>query len=177
MRSIRIQDEQSPFYPDFLRTNTASFPDDERRGPAAQSTAFADPHYRLDAWLDGETFVGFMGWWDFGEYRYIEHIAVSPEARSGGYGGKILQAWMTRSSTPVYLEIEEVVDELTRRRLNFYLRHGLVETGLRHDQPPYQGDGNDVSLQVLSWPKAISPDEHARFLDTLHGVVWAGVGE
>lgn len=175
MRSIRITDIHSPFYPAFQRTNKASFPENERRSDMAQAMALANPRYRLDAWLDNDIFIGFMGWWDYGDYRYIEHVAVTPEARSVGYGGKMLAAWLDKSPTPVYLEIEEVVDDITRRRLNFYQRLGFVETPMRHQQPPYQGRGGTVPMQVLSWPDALSSKQYQSLIRALHAEVWAGL--
>lgn len=174
--SVRIPDEKSPLYDKVRQVAEASFPPSERRGPRAQAAVFADSRYRLDAWLDGTRLVGFMGWWDFGGFRYIEHVAVAPEARSGGYGGKIVTAWMRQGDTPVYLEIEQVVDEITRRRLGFYQRLGFIETPMTHVQPPYQGAGAGVPMQVLSWPVALTDREYERFSKLLFHEVWADIG-
>lgn len=170
---VRITGSESPLYARFMDVYEASFPYDERRSPAAQAAAFAHPRYRLHAWLDGTRFAGLMGWWDFDAFRYIEHVAVAPEARSSGYGGRIMRRWMDMAKTPVYLEIEKVVDEITARRREFYKRLGFADTGMQHKQPPYQGDGPGVPLQVLSWPLAIDKAEYERFAALLFGDVWA----
>ena len=176
MHSVRIQSATDALYPRFRQACDASFPANERRGPEAQDAAFADPRYRLDIWLDGDSFIGFMGWWDFGDFRYVEHVAVAPELRSGGYGKKLLRAWMNSAPTPVWLEIEEVVDEPTRRRLGFYKRLNFMENPGVHMQPPYQGNGGGVPLQVLSWPDGLDQAQHKRFIDLLHKDVWANLG-
>lgn len=150
MHSVRITGEDSLLFPQFWQTYEDSFPLPERRSRASQRAAFADPVYRLDAWMDGTKFVGFMGWWEYGDFRYIEHLAVSATARSGGYGKKIMRRWMDSSSTPVYLEIEEVVDELTERRLGFYRRLGFEETPFTHLQPPYQTGEQPEEADPLS---------------------------
>lgn len=173
MHSERIHDAKSPWGDAFWAAYEASFPADERRTPASQAAALADSRYRLDAWTDNGTFIGFMAWWDFGAYRYIEHIAIAPEARSGGYGKRVLQTWMGQADTPVYLEIEKVVDEHTRRRLAFYTRLGFLETPMEHEQPPYQGAGRPVPMQTLSWPEQMTPAQYTDFFRTLHTVVWA----
>lgn len=175
MRCERIVNDHSPHYPAFRAANDASFPDNEKRDDALQAAALANPRYHLDAWLDGDAFVGFMGWWDFDDYRYIEHIAVAPGARSGGYGRAIVQRWLSQSATPVYLEIEKVVDALTTRRLNFYLRLGFVTTPMQHEQPAYRG-GAPVPLQVLSWPEELTREQYDRFFAALHNEVWTGLG-
>lgn len=173
MNAVRIEGVNSPLYQKFLDIYEASFPESERRDVAGQAAAFADPRYRLDAWLDGTRFVALMGWWDFGDFRYIEHVAVAPSARSGGYGGRVLQSWLKQSPRPVYLEIEEVTDEMTARRRNFYLRLGFAATPFHHLQPAYQGEGPPVAMQVLTWPEAIDAKEHERFFALLEGQVWA----
>lgn len=177
MKAIRIPDEHSPYFEAAWQTYVASFPSNERRERAGQAALLANPEYRLDAWLDNGRFVGLMAWWDFGDYRYVEHVAVHPDCRSGGYGGKILSTWMAAGERPVYLEIEVPVDEATQRRRGFYMRLGFVDSGLRHLQPPYDGQGEDVPMSVLSWPGPITPETHAAFLHTLHSKVWRDVKE
>lgn len=176
MHSVRIAGETAPLYPAFKSIYEESFPASERREPGAQAAAFADPRYRLDAWMDGGLIVGLMGWWDFGDFRYIEHVAVAPGARSGGYGSRIMRAWLDQSDLPAYLEIERVVDETTRRRRDFYLRLGFVENPMEHIQPPYQGGGQGVPMHILSRPALLSPEEHTRFAGLMKNAVWSFLG-
>lgn len=180
LHSRPIEGFSSPYYADFAAAYEFSFPPSERRTRAAQAAAFADPRYRLECWRDQGAFIGFMGWWDFGAYRYIEHVAVAPGARSGGYGSRILLTWRDADPRPVYLEIEEPRDELTRRRLAFYQRLDFVENPGVHMQPFYQPgadgeqeDASGVPMQALSWPGRLSSKEHKEFLHTLRSVVWA----
>ena len=180
VHSVRVAGRDSLLYPRFRQTYEEAFPPSERRSESAQDAAFADVRYHLDTWHDGTKFIGFLAWWDFTAYRYVEHLAVSSEARSGGYGKRIMRRWLDQTAQPVYLEIEQVVDELTRRRLEFYLRLGFHETPFRHIQPPYQADENGnsdegVAMQVLSWPYGITGADHAAFLETLHAEVWNSI--
>ena len=175
MHSVRIENEHSPYFARFWATYEDSFPPSERRARAAQTALFERPEFRLDAWLEGSAFLGFMAWWDFGDYRYVEHVAVSPEARSGGNGGKILRTWMNKDPRPVYLEIEEPVDDVTRRRLGFYQRLGFLRSEHRHIQPPYQAGFDPAPMLVLSWPDMIAPEQYARLIRMLRTDVWAGM--
>ena len=175
LQAIRILNADSPYYPLFQKAYEGSFPLNERRSEAAQQAALDDGRYRLDAWLDDGRFIGFMGWWDFAPYRYVEHVAVAPESRSGGYGKSILEQWLASSAKPVLLEIEEPVDDLTRRRLGFYQRLGFIEIPGIHAQPNYQGGGPEARMQVLSWPAPISERQRLDFVDLLHREVWASL--
>lgn len=173
LKTVRIHNAASPQYSSFHKAYVSSFPKNERRGEASQRAAFRDPRYRLDAWLDGDDFIGFMDWWDFASFRYLEHVAVSPEFRSAGYGGRILRQWLAASEMPVLLEIEDVVDGPTRRRLDFYQRLGFSLTAGAHTQPVYQGSGPAPVMRTLSWPSPISECQRRDFISLLHSEVWA----
>lgn len=175
LQAVRILNANSPQYPDFQKACAASFPLNERRSEAAQRAALRDPRYRLDAWLDDGRFIGFMGWWDFVSCRYIEHVAIAPESRSGGYGKSVLEQWLGSSTKPVLLEIEEPVDDLTRRRLGFYQRLGFTEVPGTHAQPNYQGGGPEPLMQVLSWPGPVSEQQRLEFVELLHREVWSSL--
>lgn len=191
MNPVLVPDAESSLYPKLLRIFEESFPLSERRDEAAQAAAFADPRYRLEAWMDGSRLVGLMGWWDFEDFRYVEHVAVAPEARSGGYGSRILRHWLNMDPRPVYLEIEEVEDDITGRRRDFYLRLGFAQTPFGHVQPPYQlpapsgteagggpekaAPGEGVPMQVLSWPGVLSEKQYERLFSLLRDEVWAAM--
>ena len=68
------------------------FPLCEQRTLDHQITAFKADRFHLDVYLDGETLVGFIGYWDFDDYLYIEHYAINSDLRGGGWGSRILEA-------------------------------------------------------------------------------------
>lgn len=68
------------------------FPCAEQRTLDHQITAFKADRFHLDVYLDGETLVGFIGYWDFDDYLYIEHYAINSDLRGGGWGSRILEA-------------------------------------------------------------------------------------
>ncbi|MDL2267217.1 GNAT family N-acetyltransferase [Desulfovibrio sp. OttesenSCG-928-G15] len=175
MQKIRISDAQSPWFDRAWDIYTASFPRDEIRSRAEQARLYAKPDYRMDAWVEEDRLVGFLAWWNFDDARYIEHLAINPDCRSGGYGSRILQAWLAEDERPVYLEIEKPVDERTKRRLGFYSRLGFLLSPMTHIQPPYNRQGPGVALTVLSWPAAISWDRYEILLQNLHSHVWADI--
>lgn len=176
MHSIRIENEHSPYFPLIWNTYESSFPESERRFLPAQKAVFENPNYRLDVWFDENgAFVGLMDWWEYGGFRYVEHLAIAPEARSGGFGSKILKSWIDSSEKPVFLEIDKVRDEISQRRLNFYRRLGFVENPMEHEQPHFQGTGEKVSLRVLSYPEGMSEAEYGELLAALQKDVWAEI--
>lgn len=173
MHSVRVAGADSPLFARLWQIYEASFPPSERRGLAAQTRLFNNARYRLDAWLATGAMVGLIAWWEYDTYRYIEHLATAPESRDQGYGASILRTWMESDPSPVYIEIEEVADTLTARRLGFYKRLGFMETPYRTLQPPYQKGFAPVRMQVLSWPEAISAAQFTTLVQSLQSEIWA----
>lgn len=175
MQKIRIPDAQDPLFAQAWEIFTVSFPSSEIRTAAGQARLLDKPEYHLDVWQEDGKLVGLVAWWNFEYARYAEHFAINPLLRSGGYGSRILRSWIAEDTRPVYLEIELPVDEMTKRRLAFYSRLGFLPSGLTHVQPPYDGQGEGVSLTVLSYPEAIGREHYDMLLHDLHTLVWADV--
>ncbi len=104
-----------------------------------------------------------IGWWNCDGLRFVEHYAINPAFRSSGYGSVLLSEWMNDEDIPVILEIEPVVDDLTQRRKNFYLRLGFKENDIKHFQPPYHKDTKAVELWIMSYPEKISMEVYRKF--------------
>lgn len=174
-----VPSKESPFFTTLWQTYTSSFPPEEYRSLANQELAFAHPNYYLEAWFEDQEqkeLVGLMGWWDFARLRYVEHLAIRPELRSLGWGEKILKTWLALDSTPAVLEVDPVVDEISRRRLEFYLHLGFVENSMEHGHPSYKDGQGEVPMRLLSYPGPISQEEYAYFLLRLQKEAWSCIG-
>ena len=141
---------------------SVSFPACERRDEAEQRAVMAHPDYRLCAIMDGGVPVGVVGYFDTPEFIYFENFCISPDKRNGGYGSQALQL-LTASGKPFILEIEPPEDELTRRRLAFYQRNGMVVNSYPHIQPHYRADDPDLPLTVLSYGCQITQAQYDAF--------------
>jgi len=120
-----------------------SFPQEERRELEDQRD-FTDnnPLFHVRIILDDNKPVGLITYWDFDDFYYIEHFAVSPEARNGGYGKKVLTLLDDHLTKPIVLEVEEPCDEMSIRRVGFYTRMGYQMWERAYLQPPYRkGEG------------------------------------
>ena len=167
----------APWFDDFIELYDAAFPEYQRRSDADLAAVFRQPDYRLDAWLADGEFAAFMSWWNFPGIRYVEHLAVAPDKRSLGIGQKLLQAWLPAAETLVALEIDPVVDELTRRRLAFYQRVGFVENpDIMHGVPSLLEREYITPGELLTWPRAIARPEYDRFQAQLENTAFACIG-
>lgn len=81
------------------------------------------------AWNEKDELVGYVGWWVVGEQATIVHVAVSPLARRGGVGSRLLQhacdAAQRAGSSAMTLRVRSM-NETARK---FYANLGFVETG------------------------------------------------
>jgi ribosomal protein S18 acetylase RimI-like enzyme len=124
------------------QTYTESFPVEERRDFAlVRELLVNEPRFALCALSHEKRYIGFISFWQFDDFAYIEHFAVDKSRRNEGWGGTILRQFAEKIN-PIVLESELPVDELSARRIRFYERQGFVAIRRPYLQPPYRkGDG------------------------------------
>lgn len=120
---------------------------------------------------DKETLAAFIGVWDFDGYIYIEHFAVNPLLRGQGLGTELLKEFIDKTEKIVLLEIDPLVDEVSRARLRFYERCGFYVNTFEHQHPPYRKEFDPHRLIVLTTQRTISKEEYLRFNDDLKSIV------
>ena len=100
-------------------------------------------------WLvfsDGGTFVGMAYMIVRGDVAFLLYLAVADAQRDKGYGGAILAALSKRYPTcDLVLLIESLHEECDNRdvrirRRAFYLRNGMIDTGIL--QQTFSGEAN-----------------------------------
>ncbi len=176
MKALLLSDIHSPFFAAAWQVYEDSFPVAERRSLLAHQDAMAHPCYKFQVCLDNSALVGFLAWWAYEDFRYLEHFAIAAPRRSGGLGSKMLLQWIASEETPVILEIEEVVDDITRRRLHFYRRLGFIENTMDHSHPSYADRTGAVPMRLLSYPDFIDTTRHNLFMEKLRQDVWPFTG-
>lgn len=127
-----------------------SFPADEYR-PRATLIAMLDWHtFAMYVEHDGDNAKALMFSHDLGGMRFIENFCVLPEMRGAGYGGRMFDEFIKSEPTPVVFEVEPPVDELTRRRVNFYKRHGMLLDERKYIMPALGEGLSPMQLYLMS---------------------------
>lgn len=139
-----------------------SFPSEERRDDDLQRQFMSHPDYRLQAIMDGDEPVGVVGYFDVADFIYFENFCVAPHKRNNGYGSQALKLLTSLGKTFI-LEAELPTDELTRRRIAFYKRNGMVENSYAHIQPHYRATDADLPLVVLTYGAPITQSQYDAF--------------
>lgn len=128
-----------------------SFPPEERRPFADFCRVWEDARFSLFFAREGGEEVGLISLWQFSDFVFVEHLAVYPEQRGGGYGGKIMRA-VSAAHPALVLEIEPPTEGDKLRRWEFYRRLGFVMNDFPYFQPAYSAGGEKLEMRLLSLP-------------------------
>lgn len=171
MNSIRIDNTKNPHYESFKELYAKSFPIFEQRTEQQQKYAFTKENYHLMAYFDASLFIGFIAYWDFKTYVYIEHFAVTASIRGKGYGSSILNSFKNYVRKMVLLEIDPIQDEISEARLRFYKRNGFHENIYNHIHPAYRENYKSHQLIVMTTQRPLSVKEYLVFKTDLCDIV------
>lgn len=164
---------ESKFFSDAFSLYESSFPEDERRTLAQLQKCFTNTNYRMNAYFLSDTFVGFVEYWIFNSFVYIEHIAVSVDYRGKSIGKQMIKN-ITSLNAPVFLEIELLVDELTKKRYDFYEKLNFEIVNVQYFQPSYGEGKKSIELHLLAY-NFNSKKEIDRVIETIFSNVYRGL--
>ncbi|MDD2219863.1 MAG: GNAT family N-acetyltransferase [Desulfoplanes sp.] len=136
----------------------ATFPYEERRSLDEQQRIMRSEKYTLLAWLKDCRLLGFLGFWTYEHYCFVEHFAIHPDVRSQGYGTRLFRSWLRGIHKQILLEIEPVIDRTTQRRYLFYTALGFTKNPVEHIQQPFHAGLQPLPLELLSFPDTVSAD-------------------
>ena len=152
----------------------SSFPADERREFEDVKRLLGNPDtaFRIIAAMNGSDFVGFFGYWEWDDMRYIEHFAVDPDKRGGGIGQKMLADFAAFSATPIILEVELPLTDIAARRIGFYQRCGyMLHDNIKYVQPPYDPSKQPLDLYLMT-KGTIKLSEECEFIKRIKKAVY-----
>lgn len=158
MTIIPITDTQTSLYMDLLALYKDAFPEVERRDEDALTKMVKScPNFHANVLLHEEEFVGLLNYWQLSECVYIEHLATLPHLRGQNLGGQALEALKACVQQPLLLEVEHPEDDLSRRRIGFYQRHGFDIVDKDYIQPPYRSGDSGLPLWLLTTENRYDP--------------------
>ena len=127
----RITTTDAALYKYMEQLMTASFPSEEYR-PLEELRNYTDskPHFYCNIILHQNTPVGFITYWDFGHFCYVEHFAIDPSQRNGGHGKNVLNQLCHQLKKPIILEVEMPEEEM---------------------QPPYKSGDDYLPMLLMAY--------------------------
>lgn len=144
-------------YPRFLALYNETFPGDQRREYKDEKDldTFINEHkgkfHGIAIDDGGDDFIGFLTYWTFKGYVYIEHFAVAPEHRGKNIGRKLLHHLFEEVSPDVLVEVEHPDTVDNQRRIHFYEQCGFrIRKEFNYTQPPYGPGQGHVELLLMT---------------------------
>ena len=123
---VDVRDPRSSEFRRLWMIYNTSFPEDERRSLLEHELLLDDPRFHFAAICDEGEAVGLVSYWELHDLLFIEHLAIAPEHRSAGYGGRALEHLQYYADRMIVLDVEpEEESPAAARRVRFYERHGF----------------------------------------------------
>ena len=145
----RIQSASHPSLKDLMPLYLESFPREERRELNALLKMLNDPEMYFSAVTVESQLVGFVIFWKFIGFLYIEHLAIFLSQRGKGIGEGVLRS-LQKEGSPILLEAEIPFDEESTRRVAFYKKSGFSSLPIDYHQPPYREGESLLPMTLFS---------------------------
>jgi len=171
IQHIRTTDKDNYRFAENLLTT--AFPKEERRELSLQRK-YTDHNkqFNNNILLVDEDPIGFISYWDFDDFLYVEHFAIDETKRNGGYGKLVLNVLKEKLQRPIVLEVELPKDEISKRRISFYQRQGFQLWEKEYQQPPYRKGDNYLPMYLMIQGELNNSIDFDQVKDTLYKEVY-----
>ncbi len=154
-----------------------NFVSDELRDYESALAVLDDERYGVYRITEDGSEVGFICLWSLGEVTFVEHFVIYSDYRGKGVGGRAID-FVCEKFGKVILEVEKPEDEIKRRRIAFYERHGFTVNPQPYSQPAYRSDSERVPMRLMSFPCALEDFDGTvkRLYDAVYHVEYSASG-
>ena len=166
LQRINTSHEHYPFVESLMQT---AFPLQERRNVDLQRE-YTDnkPHFHTLVILVENKPIGLITYWKLDSFNYIEHFAIKENLRNKGYGQEALKQLKEEIEGMIVLEVEEPIDELTKRRIEFYQRQGFTIQDMPYQQPPYRKGDDWFPMKLMTLRDKNFSSEFERIKESIY---------
>lgn len=172
MEQKRLKDTTDYYFHKAWELYEDAFPLEERRLLDAQCCVMKLPNYYFDITIDKKQLIGFLLWWDFETYRYIDHFATCKQHRNKGFGKLILEKFMVGNNKPMLLEVELPNSAINQRRIKFYEKIGFKLNQHYYEIPPLKESQSPLQLMLMSYPNQLSKNDVEEFIRICHPIIF-----
>lgn len=152
---------------------TLSFPSDEyRKLEELRNYTDRQERFHNNIILNEGTPIGLITYWNFDGFYYIEHFAIDPSQRNGGFGKQVLEHICATLQDPIVLEVERPEEEMARRRISFYQRQGFTLWEKDYLQPPYKTGDTWLPMYLMAYGNLTSEKDFERIRKEIYSNVY-----
>ena len=172
MKLIRLKNISNVYFQKAWELYEDAFPFEERRDLNEQTCVLKNNNYHFDIVIDKDQFMGFILWWDFKTFRYIDHFATCVQQRNKGIGKLILNKFINNNGKPILLEVELPTSNINQRRIKFYERIGFNINQHYYEVPSSIINQSPLPLLLMSYPNQITSKEVELFIKKCHPIIF-----
>lgn len=141
-----------------------SFPITERRTLENIRECMRGEHCKVVAYHQNDILIGFIIYWEYHDFIYLEFFATNPTMRNSGNGSYILRDFTAQhGDKPLILEIDSMCDEISKRRCGFYQREGFVLNHFVHRPSAYNNINMRLDMHIMTYKHEISEELYSKF--------------
>lgn len=173
VKLTHVEDTLSPYLTKVQSTYVSAFPKTERRDFYLFCELLEkNPAFNLFVILKDDQYVGFITYWRFRNFVYVEHFAIDANFRNGGIGSVVMKEALKQIDTDVILEVEDPIDDLTQRRVRFYEALGFSLYDADYKQPPYREGDSWYNMKLMSYGDMVMAKEYEYVRDCIYANVY-----
>ena len=154
-----------------------AFPPNERREFDELKKQIDNDECNVNLIFVDEKIAGFIIFWNFNDFVFLEHFAIEPELRGHGTGEKTLAKIKALYQKTIILETEPPADEMIRRRIRFYERNGFHLIERHYLQPSYDGKKPEVEMKLMCNSTKISSEKLDKYILHIREKVYQRIAE
>jgi ribosomal protein S18 acetylase RimI-like enzyme len=173
MELKQIYTSDTELYPFTERLLTESFPQNEYRD-LSDFRQYTDSNalFHNNLIFEKDKRLGFITYWDFPRFAYIEHFAIDKQIQGKGYGAFSLYLLKKVITKPLVLEVELPINNLAVRRIKFYKRQGFKLWNNYYEQPPYRPTDNPYPMLLMVYGDLQSTTDFQEVRSTIYREVY-----
>ncbi|MDR3651634.1 MAG: GNAT family N-acetyltransferase [Paludibacter sp.] len=169
----RINSVTDPFFANLYNLYAIAFAPAERRSWAGLEYELNyEKRFFSQALIQNEKFVGFLNYWTFDRFYYIEHLAVISSMRGKKIGSEAIEILKSQTKLPIVFEVEMPNDPTSILRIQFYEKLGFTVLSHNYAQPPYEGDGFFIPMQLMTNDVHFATTHFELIKETLYNKVY-----
>ncbi|MEI0488201.1 GNAT family N-acetyltransferase [Brachyspira pulli] len=133
-------------------------------------------NYKFYAILDDDTPIGLTMLWDLEDFNYGEYLAIDKNLRGKKYGSEVLTKILDiLKNKLIVIEVEPYdLDEIARKRIEWYKRFGLILAEYDYDMPCIDKSNNisTMKMKIMTSREIQSKEEHDNITSIIYKKVY-----
>ena len=172
MKFKKIENSNSEKFNEAWSIYESSFPSDERRSLESQLKLMKNKLYNFFGVFEKNVLVAVIAYWNFGNFLFIENLAVKTELRDIGIGTRLLEEYLIKNKKKIVLEVERLSNKIAIKRIKFYKKIGFKLNKYNYIHPPYGKGKNPIPMFLMTYPKTINKSEFSLIREKVHTTVY-----